>query len=390
MVDGQRVPGSRRHAFRAGEYASARADDEPSARKPPTTPISVPNLAGRDLGPRIGDGWSGVPAILERRGRGGRGQGDMSTRRAPSRGVAAGLDGWGTTVADLREWPSVPSEIPMLASRHDRRAPPRRDRAGDARLPERHLVSDGFDVLGADGAGEALEVAERSHPDPCCSRTLSPTRRRSRFAAGCARGSADGRGTVAPVIVLGRDGDDAVAVARRSTAAPTTCCCGRSPTTSCSRGSVRFCGAPPRTSATWSRQDRPDRPRNPPRHRARASRSASPPRSTPLLTLARDPRRVFTKEQLLRDVWNFRSTGRTRTVDSHASRVRRKPDGADAGPFVVNVWGWATGCSETDRVSRARRGARGDGVSGAAATRGRPRGRESPSRATASSTRRSR
>ena len=35
-----------------------------------------------------------------------------------------------------------------------------------------------------------------------------------------------------------------------------------------------------------------------------------------LLKLASDPRRVFTKDELLRDVWGFRSTGRTRTLDS--------------------------------------------------------------------------
>ena len=57
-----------------------------------------------------------------------------------------------------------------------------------------------------------------------------------------------------------------------------------------------------------------------------------------LVALAADPTRVFTKEQLLRDVWGFRSIGRTRTLDSHASRLRRKlaAVGADA---VLNVWG---------------------------------------------------
>ena len=45
-----------------------------------------------------------------------------------------------------------------------------------------------------------------------------------------------------------------------------------------------------------------------------------------LCALASDPRRVFTKEELLRDVWGFRSMGRTRTLDSHASRLRRKLD----------------------------------------------------------------
>ncbi|MGH3371485.1 MAG: response regulator transcription factor, partial [Nocardioidaceae bacterium] len=45
-----------------------------------------------------------------------------------------------------------------------------------------------------------------------------------------------------------------------------------------------------------------------------------------LRALASDPRRVFTKEELLRDVWGYRSLGRTRTLDSHASRLRRKLD----------------------------------------------------------------
>ena len=57
-----------------------------------------------------------------------------------------------------------------------------------------------------------------------------------------------------------------------------------------------------------------------------------------LRALAGEPTRVFTKEELLRDVWGFRSMGRTRTLDSHASRLRRKLD-PDAGRFVINVWG---------------------------------------------------
>jgi DNA-binding response OmpR family regulator len=64
-----------------------------------------------------------------------------------------------------------------------------------------------------------------------------------------------------------------------------------------------------------------------------------------LVKLARDPGRVFTKEQLLREVWGFRSLGRTRTLDSHASRLRRKLAAA-GGDFVRNVWG--VGYSLTD------------------------------------------
>lgn len=57
-----------------------------------------------------------------------------------------------------------------------------------------------------------------------------------------------------------------------------------------------------------------------------------------LLALAAEPTRVFTKQELLRDVWGFRSEGRTRTLDSHASRLRRKLD-PEHGRFVLNCWG---------------------------------------------------
>jgi DNA-binding response OmpR family regulator len=49
--------------------------------------------------------------------------------------------------------------------------------------------------------------------------------------------------------------------------------------------------------------------------------------------------RVFTKEELLRQVWGYRSLGRTRTLDSHASRLRRKLQAVADGPFVINEWG---------------------------------------------------
>jgi DNA-binding response OmpR family regulator len=57
-----------------------------------------------------------------------------------------------------------------------------------------------------------------------------------------------------------------------------------------------------------------------------------------LRALASEPTRVFTKEELLRDVWGYRSIGTTRTLDSHASRLRRKL-GEDGDVFVLNVWG---------------------------------------------------
>jgi DNA-binding response OmpR family regulator len=57
-----------------------------------------------------------------------------------------------------------------------------------------------------------------------------------------------------------------------------------------------------------------------------------------LRTLASEPTRVFTKEELLRDVWGFRSMGSTRTLDSHACRLRHKL-GRGGDRFIVNVWG---------------------------------------------------
>jgi DNA-binding response OmpR family regulator len=55
--------------------------------------------------------------------------------------------------------------------------------------------------------------------------------------------------------------------------------------------------------------------------------------------LASQPHRVWTKEELLRDVWGFRALGRTRTLESHASRVRKKLCISPEDRFVVNVWG---------------------------------------------------
>jgi DNA-binding response OmpR family regulator len=57
-----------------------------------------------------------------------------------------------------------------------------------------------------------------------------------------------------------------------------------------------------------------------------------------LRALAVDPTRVLTKEELLRDVWGYRTLGTTRTLDSHACRLRTKL-AAEGDRFVVNVWG---------------------------------------------------
>jgi DNA-binding response OmpR family regulator len=52
--------------------------------------------------------------------------------------------------------------------------------------------------------------------------------------------------------------------------------------------------------------------------------------------LATEPERVFTKEELLREVWGSRGRGSLRTLDSHASRARCKLRDAGAEGFIVN------------------------------------------------------
>jgi DNA-binding response OmpR family regulator len=57
-----------------------------------------------------------------------------------------------------------------------------------------------------------------------------------------------------------------------------------------------------------------------------------------LRALASEPTRVFTKDELLRTIWGFRARGTTRTLDSHACRLRNKL-GTHGDHFIVNVWG---------------------------------------------------
>ena len=57
-----------------------------------------------------------------------------------------------------------------------------------------------------------------------------------------------------------------------------------------------------------------------------------------LHALAEQPTRVYGKNELLRDVWGYLAAGRTRTLDAHACRLRRKL-GSSGRPWVVNVRG---------------------------------------------------
>jgi DNA-binding response OmpR family regulator len=57
-----------------------------------------------------------------------------------------------------------------------------------------------------------------------------------------------------------------------------------------------------------------------------------------LALLASEPSRVFSKQELLAAVWGRGAEDRTRTLDSHASRLRRKLD-PEARTYVINCWG---------------------------------------------------
>ena len=57
-----------------------------------------------------------------------------------------------------------------------------------------------------------------------------------------------------------------------------------------------------------------------------------------LYALAADPTRVFTKVELLQDVWSYATPGATRTLDTHACRVRQKLSGTETR-FVITVRG---------------------------------------------------
>lgn len=199
---------------------------------------------------------------------------------------------------------------------------------------ERHLRDDGFDVVGTEADGEALALIERARPDLVLLAELELCRR--------VREGEPGRSwnRDVPVILLAppqadpvdrvrafdRGADDVIerpfvyeellarirALLRRSAPAPAD-----------------------RIVAEDVVVDRRTR-----RVAVRGVQVDVGAKEFELVaTLASDPRRVFTKEELLRDVWGFRSLGRTRTLDSHASRLRRKLRAAGGESYVVNVWG---------------------------------------------------
>ncbi len=65
-----------------------------------------------------------------------------------------------------------------------------------------------------------------------------------------------------------------------------------------------------------------------------------PPKELELLYfLASHPNRVYTREQLLEDVWGFDYYGDSRTVDVHIKRLREKIEGISEKWTLKTVWG---------------------------------------------------
>ncbi|HKP18819.1 MAG TPA: response regulator transcription factor [Gaiellaceae bacterium] len=199
---------------------------------------------------------------------------------------------------------------------------------------ERHLADDGFQVLGASAPAEALALAEQVRPDlvlvtelELCLRLRAgePGRSWDRDVPVILLGGLEGD-VVDRVRALDRGADDYLdrpfsyeellarirAVLRRT--------------------------APRATDVLRAGELEIDRPTRCVRVGGR--RISLPAKEYELLVkLAEHPWRVFTKDELLREVWGFRAMGRTRTLDSHASRLRRKIAAMTETPYVINEWG---------------------------------------------------
>ena len=66
----------------------------------------------------------------------------------------------------------------------------------------------------------------------------------------------------------------------------------------------------------------------------------APPKELELLNcLASHPNRVYTRDQLLDEVWGFEYYGDSRTIDVHVKRLREKLSGASDQWELKTVWG---------------------------------------------------
>ena len=199
---------------------------------------------------------------------------------------------------------------------------------------ERQLLTDGFEVLNARFGGEALDLAERRLPDLVLVSELELCAR--------LREGEPGRtwNRQVPVIVLGPERADAVDRVRAF-----------------QWGADDYVHRPivyeellARIRAVLRRVAPPAGDRLEVGHLVvdRATRRVTVRGEAVhlagkefalLCKLATEPRRVFTKDELLRDIWGFRGHCRTRTLDSHVSRLRSKLARDRDDRFVVNVWG---------------------------------------------------
>jgi DNA-binding response OmpR family regulator len=212
--------------------------------------------------------------------------------------------------------------------------------AGTREFLERHLAGDGFAVVGADAGRRALELVEQERPDLVLVGGLPDTP--ALEVCRVLREGQPGRSwdRDVPLIVLGDPRADAVDRVHAF-----------------ERGCDDFVPRPFHYEELVARIHavlRRTRPGSRTRLAAgplaidRVTRrvtvhglsvALSAKEYELLVKLAVEPTRVFTKEELLRDVWGYRSLGRTRTLDSHASRLRRKLTVAGADDCVLNVWG---------------------------------------------------
>ena len=66
----------------------------------------------------------------------------------------------------------------------------------------------------------------------------------------------------------------------------------------------------------------------------------APPKEIELLYhLAKNPNRVFTRDQLLDEIWGFKYFGDSRTVDVHIKRIREKLENVSDQWSIKTVWG---------------------------------------------------
>jgi DNA-binding response OmpR family regulator len=197
----------------------------------------------------------------------------------------------------------------------------------------RQLADDGFDVLGAARRSEALELVERARPDLVLLGELDLCLRLRRGEPGR---SWDRN---VPVIVLAPTSDPVERVRAFERGADDVL--GRpfvyDELVARIRALIRRASSPQEDVVVAGDLviDRPTR---------RVSVRGIPVYLSAkefefVFKLASEPYRVWTKADLLRDVWGFKATGRTRTLESHASRVRKKLCLAPEDRFVVNVWG---------------------------------------------------